>query len=100
MEGRRLPMSPATPPLHRRYLGPRPHHRAGGGAGGRVRGERHRLSAGEREVEHAFRTADRAADLAEVSREFQGMLIQTRVRTRDFAWRSERGADPGIRRRL
>ena len=45
-------------------------------------------TAGEREVEHAFRTADRAADLAEVSREFRGMLIQTRVRTRDFAWRS------------
>jgi len=45
-------------------------------------------TAGEREVEHAFRTADRAADLAEVSREFRSMLIQTRVRTRDFAWRS------------
>jgi methyl-accepting chemotaxis protein len=45
-------------------------------------------TAGEREVEHAFRTADRAADLAEVSREFRGMLIQMRVRTRDFASRS------------
>ena len=45
-------------------------------------------TAGEREVEHAFRTADRAADLAEVSREFRGMLIQMRVRTRDFALRS------------
>ncbi len=45
-------------------------------------------TAGEREVEHAFRTADRAADLAEVSREFRGTLIQMRVRTRDFALRS------------
>ncbi len=45
-------------------------------------------TAGEREVEHAFRTADRAADLAEVSREFRGTLIQMRVRTRDFAARS------------
>ena len=45
-------------------------------------------TAGEREVEQAFRTADRAADLAEVSREFRGMLIQMRVRTRDFALRS------------
>ncbi len=45
-------------------------------------------TAGEREVEQAFRTADRAANLAEVSREFRGMLIQMRVRTRDFALRS------------
>lgn len=45
-------------------------------------------TAGEREVEHAFRTADRAADLAEVSREFRGTLVQMRVRTRDFAARS------------
>ena len=45
-------------------------------------------TAGEREVENAFRTADRAADLAEVSREFRGALIQMRVRTRDFASRS------------
>jgi methyl-accepting chemotaxis protein len=45
-------------------------------------------TAGEREVEQAFRTADRAADLAEISREFRGMLIQMRVRTRDFALRS------------
>ena len=40
-------------------------------------------TAGEREVEQAFRTADRAANLAEVSREFRGMLIQMRARTRD-----------------
>src|SRR3954452_20912156 len=45
-------------------------------------------TAGEHEVEHAFRTADRAADLAEVSREFRSTLIQMRVRTRDFAARS------------
>ncbi len=45
-------------------------------------------TAGEREVEQAFRTAHRAADLAEVSREFRGMLIQMRVQTRDFALRS------------
>src|SRR5258707_14302436 len=43
---------------------------------------------GEQEVESAFRTADRASDLAEVSREFRGALIQMRVRTRDFALRS------------
>jgi methyl-accepting chemotaxis protein len=43
---------------------------------------------GEQEVESAFRTADRASDLAEVSREFRGALIQMRVRTRDFAMRS------------
>jgi methyl-accepting chemotaxis protein len=46
------------------------------------------FTAGEREVETAFRTANRAADLAEVSREFRGTLIQMRVRTRDFAVRS------------
>jgi hypothetical protein len=45
------------------------------------------FTAGEREVENAFRTADRASDLADVSREFRGMLIQMRVRTRDFAMR-------------
>ena len=43
------------------------------------------FTAGEREVESAFRTADRASDLAEVSREFRGAVIQMRVRTRDFA---------------
>ncbi len=43
---------------------------------------------GEREVEHAFRTADRASDLADVSREFRGALIAMRVRTRDFVARS------------
>ena len=46
------------------------------------------FTAGEREVESAFRTADRASELAEVSREFRGTLIQMRVRTRDFATRS------------
>jgi len=45
-------------------------------------------TAGEREVENAFATADRAGALADVSREFRGMLIQMRVRTRDFATRS------------
>ena len=43
---------------------------------------------GEREVGNAFKTADRASDLAEVSREFRGSLIQMRVRTRDFAAQS------------
>jgi methyl-accepting chemotaxis protein len=43
---------------------------------------------GEQEVDNAFRTAERASDLAEVSREFRGALIQMRVRTRDFALRS------------
>jgi methyl-accepting chemotaxis protein len=42
---------------------------------------------GEREVQNAFRTADRASNLAEISREFRGTLIQMRVRTRDFALR-------------
>jgi methyl-accepting chemotaxis protein len=46
------------------------------------------FTAGERDVEHAFRTADRASDLAEVSREFRGTLIQMRARTRDFAMQS------------
>ena len=45
------------------------------------------FTVGEREVESAFRTADRASDLAEISREFRGALIQMRVRTRDFALR-------------
>jgi methyl-accepting chemotaxis protein len=40
---------------------------------------------GEHEVGDAFRTAEHASDLAEVSREFRGSLIQMRVRTRDFA---------------
>jgi methyl-accepting chemotaxis protein len=43
------------------------------------------FTAGEREVESAFRTVDRASDLAEMSRAFRGALIQMRVRTRDFA---------------
>jgi methyl-accepting chemotaxis protein len=42
------------------------------------------FTAGEREVASAFQTADRASDLAEVSREFRGALTQMRVRTRDF----------------
>jgi methyl-accepting chemotaxis protein len=46
------------------------------------------FTAGERDVENAFRTADRASDLAEVSREFRGTLIQMRIRTRDFLTRS------------
>ena len=40
---------------------------------------------GEHEVGDAFRTADRASDLADISREFRGSLIAMRVRTRDFA---------------
>jgi methyl-accepting chemotaxis protein len=53
-------------------------------------------TAGEREVEDAFRTADRASDLAEVSREFRGALIQMRVRTRDFALRSSQDLIPAF----
>ncbi len=45
------------------------------------------FTVGEREVEHAFQTADRASDLADVSREFRSALIVMRVRTRDFAAR-------------
>ncbi len=45
------------------------------------------FTAGEHEVQNAFRTADRASDLAEVSREFRSALVQIRVRTRDFALR-------------
>src|SRR6185436_20174446 len=33
---------------------------------------------------HAFQTADRATDLADLSREFRGALITMRSRTRDF----------------
>jgi methyl-accepting chemotaxis protein len=40
---------------------------------------------GEHEVGDAFRTAGRASDLADISREFRGSVIQLRVRTRDFA---------------
>ncbi len=54
------------------------------------------FTAGEREVESAFRTADRASDLAEVSREFRGALIQMRVRTRDFALRPSQDAIHGF----
>jgi methyl-accepting chemotaxis protein len=53
-------------------------------------------TAGEREVEHAFTTADRAGALAEVSREFRGTLIQMRVRTRDFASRSSQESIHGF----
>ena len=43
------------------------------------------FTASEREVENAFRNADRASDLADVSREFRSALMGLRVRTRDFA---------------
>jgi methyl-accepting chemotaxis protein len=43
--------------------------------------------ASESQVEQAFKTADRASDLADVSREFGGALTAMRVRTRDFAAR-------------
>jgi methyl-accepting chemotaxis protein len=39
---------------------------------------------GETQVERAFRTAERASDVAETSREFRTALIGLRVRTRDF----------------
>src|SRR3954454_3758750 len=39
---------------------------------------------GEHEVSSAFRTADRATELADLSREFRGALVAMRVRTRDF----------------
>jgi methyl-accepting chemotaxis protein len=45
------------------------------------------FSIGEREVEQALKTAQRASDLADTSREFRSSLIQMRVRTRDFAVR-------------
>jgi methyl-accepting chemotaxis protein len=43
---------------------------------------------GEREVETAFRTAERASDLADISREFRSSLMSMRVRTRDFTVRA------------
>ena len=43
--------------------------------------------ASESEVKQAFQTAERASDLADVSREFGGALTAMRVRTRDFASR-------------
>ncbi len=46
------------------------------------------FTAGQREVENAFRTTDRASGLADISREFRSALIAMRVRTRDFAARS------------
>src|SRR5690348_1509452 len=42
---------------------------------------------GEADVERAFTTANRAYELAEVSREFRTALISLRVRTRDFVGR-------------
>ena len=42
------------------------------------------FTAGEREVENAFLTADRASDLADISREFRSALMAMRVRIRDF----------------
>ena len=55
------------------------------------------FTVGEHEVEHAFRTADRASDLAEVSREFRGALIQMRVRDARLRRAAEPGADPRVR---
>ena len=55
------------------------------------------FTAGEREVESAFGTADRASDLAEASREFHGALIQMRVRDARFRRAAEPGADPALR---
>jgi methyl-accepting chemotaxis protein len=46
----------------------------------------------EHEVAHAFRTADQASDLAEISREFRGALVAMRIRTRDFVTRSDQDA--------
>ncbi|MEX2034623.1 MAG: hypothetical protein WEA28_05470, partial [Xanthobacteraceae bacterium] len=45
------------------------------------------FTAGESEVAQAFRAAERASDLAEVSSEFRAALTAMRVRTRDFAAR-------------
>ena len=42
------------------------------------------FTVGEREVENAFQTADRASDLADISREFRTTLMMMQVRTRDF----------------
>ena len=47
---------------------------------------------GENEVASAFRKADAASDLAEVSREFRANLVQTRVRARDFVMRPSQDA--------
>src|SRR4051812_28259561 len=53
-------------------------------------------TAGEHEVANAFRKADSAADLAEISREFRGNLVQMRVRTRDFVVRPSGDAIQGF----
>ena len=45
------------------------------------------FTVGEYEVEQAHKASQRAADLADTSREFKSSLIQMRVRTRDFAAR-------------
>ena len=50
------------------------------------------FTVGEHEVAHAFRTADQASDLAEISREFRGALVAMRIRTRDFIVRSDQDA--------
>jgi len=55
------------------------------------------FTVGDREVESAVRTADRASDLAEVSREFRGALVQMRVRTRDFALHPSQDAIDGFK---
>ena len=47
------------------------------------------FTVGETEVAQALKTAQRATDLADVSREFRSALIQMRVRTRDFAMRPQ-----------
>jgi methyl-accepting chemotaxis protein len=54
------------------------------------------FTVGEHEVANAFRAADRASDLAEVSREFRGALVQVRVRTRDFVAHASADAIQGF----
>jgi methyl-accepting chemotaxis protein len=51
---------------------------------------------GEHEVAIAFRKADSASDLAEVSREFRANLVQMRARTRDFVMRPSQDAIQGF----
>src|ERR1041385_8805999 len=54
------------------------------------------FTAGDREVQNAFQVANRASDLAEVSREFRGAVIQMRVRTRDFVLHPSENAIHGF----
>jgi methyl-accepting chemotaxis protein len=54
------------------------------------------FTVGEHEVASAFRTADKASDLADVSREFRGALVQMRVRTRDFVMRPSQDVIQGF----